>query len=275
LYTQSFSNANTPWDSNNVAVGYRALFTNQPVNTSTGGANTAVGNVALTGNTTGNLNTAVGFSTLNTNLTGSNNTALGYNAGSLITGSQNIDIGHNGVGTDSGFIRIGTAGTHIRTYIAGIRAVATGLTDAVPVLIDSTGQLGTVNSSRRYKEDIADMGNASARLQSLRPVTFRYKEANTSGEKPVQFGLIAEEVAETFPELAVFNADGQPETVKYQDLVPLLLNEVQKVQRRADTLAKRLAELEARDRERAAHEQAREARLTQLEKASTTARPAP
>ena len=60
----------------------------------------------------------------------------------------------------------------------------------------------------------------------------------TNGEKPIQYGLIAEEVAETFPELAVFNADGQPETVKYQDLTPLLLNEVQKLRAEKDALQK-------------------------------------
>ena len=144
----------------------------------------------------------------------------------------------------------------------------TGATVAnnAPVLINtSTHQLGTMVSSRRYKEDIADMGEASAKIQALRPVTFRYKKPYANGEKPVQFGLIAEEVAEVFPELCVRNVDGQPETVKYQDLTPLLLNEVQKQQRRADAkdaeigeLKKRLAELEARDNER-------EARLSRLE----------
>ena len=112
-------------------------------------------------------------------------------------------------------------------------------------MIDSNGQLGTVSSSRRYKEDIADMGDASARIETLRPVTFRYKKPYANGEKPVQFGLIAEEVAETFPELAVFNAAGQPETVKYQDLTPLLLNEVQKLIAEKDELKKQLAETNA------------------------------
>ena len=130
-------------------------------------------------------------------------------------------------------MRIGDSAGQTKTFIAGIRAVTTGVNNAQPVVIDSNGQLGTVSSSRRYKEDIADMGDASARLQSLRPVTFRYKKSYDNGEKPIQFGLIAEEVAETFPELAVFNAEGQPETVKYQDLTPLLLNEFLKQHRQA------------------------------------------
>ena len=72
------------------------------------------------------------------------------------------------------------------------------------------------------------MAAASDRLLSLRPVTFRYKQAFVNGEKPIQFGLIAEEVAEVFPELVVYNEDGTAESVKYRLLSTLLLNELQK-----------------------------------------------
>jgi hypothetical protein len=72
------------------------------------------------------------------------------------------------------------------------------------------------------------MADASARLLNLRPVTFRYKKPNALGEKPLQFGLIAEEVAEVLPELVVMNKDGQPETVAYHLLPAMLLNELQK-----------------------------------------------
>jgi hypothetical protein len=114
--------------------------------------------------------------------------------------------------------------------------VTTDAADAIPVLIDSNGQLGRISSSRRYKDDIRDMADASSRLQQLRPVTFRYVKPYANGARPIQFGLIAEEVAEVFPELTVFNKDGQPETVKYQDLVPLLINEVQKEHAQVDRL---------------------------------------
>ena len=123
--------------------------------------------------------------------------------------------------------------------------MTTGVNNAVTVVVDGNGQLGTVSSSRRYKEDIADMGDASARLLALRPVTFRYRKPYDNGEKPVQYGLIAEEVAEVFPELAVLNAEGRPETVKYQDLAPLLLNEVQKLRTEKEQLRVRLEKLEA------------------------------
>jgi hypothetical protein len=125
-------------------------------------------------------------------------------------------------------MRLGRVDRIQRTFVGGVRGVTTPYDNAVPVLIDPNGQLGTVSSSRRFKEDIRDMGDASRRLMQLRPVTFRYKEACADGAKPLQYGLIAEEVAEVFPELVARSADGQMETVKYQLLDPLLLNEVQR-----------------------------------------------
>ena len=130
---------------------------------------------------------------------------------------------------------LGVPGTQTKTVIAGIRGITTGLADAIPVVIDSAGQLGTVSSSRRFKEDIRDMGDASRALFALRPVTFRYTQAYTDGAKPLQYGLVAEEVAEVFPALAVPNADGGVDTVHYETLSVLLLNEVQQQQRRLET----------------------------------------
>ena len=131
--------------------------------------------------------------------------------------------------------------------------MTTGVADAIPVMVDSAGQLGTVSSSRRFKFDIADMGDASSGLMRLRPVTFRYKDATTDGAHPVQYGLIAEEVAEVNRDLVVYETDGQALTVKYHLLPTMLLNEVQRQQRTIDgqqrtidELTRRLEELERR-----------------------------
>jgi len=164
---------------------------------------------------------------------------LGWQAGyAVTTGSDNITIGGGNQGTaaDAGVIRIGASAYQKKAFIAGIRAVTTGVADAVQVLVDSKGQLGTVKSSRRFKEDIQPMGSVSERLFALRPVTFRYKQAYEDGSKPVQFGLVAEEVAEVFPELVVYGKDGKPETVAYHVLATLLLNELQKEHRVSDRL---------------------------------------
>lgn len=86
------------------------------------------------------------------------------------------------------------------------------------------------------------MGDASRDVMRLRPVTFRYKKSFADGTKPVQYGLIAEEVAEVYPDLVARSADGQIETVKYQVLTPMLLNELQ---RQEKELNAQRAEIEA------------------------------
>jgi len=188
----------------------------------------ADGNSALYANS-GSYSTAVGSQALRNSTSGNNNIAIGYQAGfSVTTGSNNIQIGNEGAGSDSDAIRIGTAGTQTTAFIAGIYGVTTSASNAVPVLIDSNGNLGTISSSRRYKDDIQDMADASSGLMRLRPVTFRYKKQFSDGSKPIQYGLIAEEVAEVYPDLVARTTDGQIETVKYQVLDSMLLNELQK-----------------------------------------------
>ena len=211
------------------AIGHDALKSN-----TLGSVNTAVGQEALVNNTIGNLNTAVGRKALRGNSIGSNNIALGQGAGYSTTGDGNILIGNTGAASENHTTRIGNVQT--RAFIAGIRGQTTGSADAVAVLIDSNGQLGTVSSSGRVKQDVAPMAERSRALAALRPVSFRYKEPFADGQKPIQFGLIAEQVAEVFPELVVIDEQGKPETVKYHLLSSLLLNEFQKLAQRHTTL---------------------------------------
>jgi hypothetical protein len=167
---------------------------------------------------------------------------VGYQAGYDVTGSDNIAIGNKGIDGESATIRIGDA-DQTRAFIAGIRGTATGIGDALSVVIDSAGQLGTVSSSRRYKQDVSDMGASSSSVMDLRPVTFRHTKAYANGEKPIQYGLIAEEVAEVFPDLVVYNEEGQPETVKYHLLSVILLNELQQQEERISELEAKLDRL--------------------------------
>ncbi len=230
----------------NVAIGVDALFGNTTggsntaigfgtlnLNTS-GSANTATGFLALVSNSTGIRNVGIGYTALRDNSTGRNNTAIGWAAGQRTTGNDNVLIAHRGVVDESQTMRLGTRGTEgvpgsgvIRTFIAGVRGVTTSR-PGIPVLIDASGQLGTISSSRRHKQEIQAMADASDRLLQLRPVQFQYTDADGSGERPVQYGLIAEEVAEVFPELVYLDEEGQPETVGYHLLPALLLNELQK-----------------------------------------------
>jgi hypothetical protein len=234
LYTNTTGNGCT-------AVGYQALlFSNNNDNTAVGNAslrstttgnnNTALGRATLPINTTGAGNTALGVNSLFNNTTGAGNIAVGQFAGfNLTTGDNNIDIGHNGVAAESNTIRIGV--NHVATYIAGI----SGATSAggVAVFVDGAGHLGTITSSARFKEDIQDIGDSSSALMKLRPVRFHYKhDVDPSGLE--QYGLVAEEVAKVYPDLVVYDDNGQPETVRYHFVNALLLNEVQRQARRAE-----------------------------------------
>jgi hypothetical protein len=232
----------------NTASGYDALYSN-----TYGDQNTASGYVALGSNTYGNYNTAYGAFALANTTTGNYNVGIGYAAGyyNSAGASNNIDIGSWGSAGDNGTIRIGSGG-QTSAFVAGVNGTTTGVGDAVPVVIDSNGQLGTASSSIRFKEDVHDMAAASDGLMRLRPVTYRYKQPYADGSKPIDYGLIAEEVAEIYPDLVVKNAAGQIQTVQYQKLTPMLLNEVQKEHRQLeeqaktiDLLEKRLAALEA------------------------------
>jgi len=226
----------------NTALGNGALGYN-----ANGMENTATGFGALASNSSGDFNTAFGWNALETNISGSSNIAIGFEAASRVSGgnSNNIHVGSVGASADSGAIRIGTSGTQTSFFVAGVRGVTTGDSNAVPVVIDSNGQLGTVSSSRRFKTNIEDMGDASRDIMRLRPVTFRYKKPFADGSQPIQYGLIAEEVAEVFPDLVAHSADGQIETVKYQMLDPMLLNEVQRQQVEIRALQQRLSRIEA------------------------------
>jgi hypothetical protein len=239
-YSALYSNTTADY---NTAAGFGALY-----GTTTGNSNTASGYEALYANTSGTDNTASGVHALASNTTGSNNIAEGWHGGyNLTTGSNNIDIGSPGVAAESGVIRIGTitgtTSTQSATYVAGIYGVKTA-TAGMAVVIDSSGQLGTVSSSIRYKEDVEPMASVSERLLKLRPVTFRYKKADSTGEKPIQYGLIAEEVAKVYPELVVRDATtGRIDGVRYDELSPLLLKEVQQLSQQNAALAAQVGEL--------------------------------
>ena len=239
----------------NVFSGYTAGASNI-----SGVGNTFYGYLAGLLNTTGVINTFLGYQAglLNTtswgntfvgtyagygNTTGYYNIFYGYRAGTNnSTGNNNIYIGNLGPdsGSESNAIRIGGDlgsgyGPHTAAYILGIYGVNVG---GVPVQINSNGQLGAQTSSLRFKEQVRDMGDSTSALMKLRPVTFLYKPEYDKGERTLQYGLIAEEVAKVYPELVANDNDGQPYSVRYQYITTMLLNEVQKQYHRAEAEAK-------------------------------------
>ena len=248
----------------NDAVGSFALFNNVDgddnnafgnaalVNNIHGSDNTAIGDSALhendfTGNGLANGNTAVGAAALAVNVDGSGNTAVGFNAGSEITGDNNIDIGNDvtGVAGESNTIRIGNS-TIATTIVRGIfNKTSSG---GIAVLINSDDTLGTMTSSARFKQDIKPMDKASEALFALKPVAFRYKkEIDPLGTS--QFGLVAEDVEEVNSDLVVRDKEGKPYSVRYEAVNAMLLNEFLKehktVQEQGATITRQRKDFEA------------------------------
>lgn len=216
----------------NTAVGYSALYSN-----TTGGFNTAVGDnalfsntvgtenmasgaSALSANTEGSFNTAIGVGALNMNTTGASNTALGNGAGLSVTGDGNVCIGA---------LVIGAVGVDDTTWIRNINTTPQSFvanTNNYVTVRMTDGRLGytTIVSSRRYKEDIKPMDKASEALLALKPVTFRLKGELDPSHRP-QWGLIAEDVEQVNPDLVDRNNKGQAESVRYDMVNAMLLNE--------------------------------------------------
>jgi hypothetical protein len=221
-----------PQGSQNTAVGGIALAQN-----TTGNINTALGMFALHFNTTGAANTACGGSALEQNSEGGNNVALGFLAGgNQTTGSGNVYIG-------SGMV--GAAGETNRTYI---RNVYSSAASARIMYVDSDNRIGTLSSSRRYKEEIKPMDKASEALFALKPVTFRYKK-EIDRSQVRSFGLIAEEAADVSPDLITRDEQGKPQTVRYEAVNAMLLNEFLKEHCKNEeqevTIAQQQEEIEA------------------------------
>ena len=243
---------NTTGDQN-AACGWRALAKNTTgfwntadgatalANNITGARNTAMGHFALGENTTGSLNTATGSEALSRNTTGRHNTAIGFGAlAENTTGREHTTIGFQaglGVSTAAYVICIGAnvAGANVSNscYIGNIfnRSSPSGL----EVFVNSDGKLGTTMSSRRFKEDIKPMDQASEAILALQPVRFRYKK-DFDPTGTAQFGLVAEDVAKVNPDLVVQDKEGKPYSVRYDQVNAMLLNEFLKEHRKVEQL---------------------------------------
>ena len=140
--------------------------------------------------------------------------------------------------------------------------VPTNSVTGVAVYVDSSGHLGVQTSSARFKEQIRDMGDSTSALMKLRPVTFLYKPEYDKGPRTLQYGLIAEEVAQVYPDLVAYEPDGRPYTVKYQYLATMLLNELQKEHRQVEELK---AELQVQNAELKKQNEELQQRLARVE----------
>jgi len=242
--------------SENSAFGNSALFSN-----TTGYANSAFGAGALGSNNSGSFNTANGFLALSVSFalgdgtvaTGSNNTATGaFALGNITEGSSNTALGADAgsaVTTASNVIcigRIAGENTDNSCFIDNIYSNIQPVIDTDPdyVTITSSGRLGRSNlngSSRRFKHDIQPMDKASEVIFALKPVSFRYNKEYDATQRP-SFGLIAEEVAEVAHDLVGRNKKGEPESVRYEQINAMLLNEFLKEHKKVRQLEMAVAQ---------------------------------
>jgi hypothetical protein len=130
----------------------------------------------------------------------------------MITGSGNVCIGQ------------GVQGVAAVDNTTWIRNVYDSVASDRPVYVNSDNKIGTLASSRRYKEEIKPMDKTSEALLSLKPVTFRYKQ-ELDPHHVQMFGLIAEDVENVNPDLVTRNKKGEVETVRYDAVNAMLLNE--------------------------------------------------
>ncbi len=253
----------------NTAVGSQAVFSN-----TTGDENTAIGSDALHDNMIGSENTAVGWSAM-ASATGSGvvfNTAVGWNALVNTTANANVAVGDLALENDtSGFFNtaigaatgvsqttghnniyigqgsFGVAGESNTCYIQEIYTNIQPVVGVNPdfVTVNSSGKLGRANiSSRRYKHEIKPMDKASEKLYALKPVSFRYKK-EYDATQTIAFGLIAEDVAQVYPDLVGRNPDGQPESVRYEQINAMLLNEFLKEHKKVEEQQATITELKS------------------------------
>jgi uncharacterized coiled-coil protein SlyX len=198
----------------NTAVGYQALLS------MTGGnANVAIGDLALVNKTSGQFNTAIGAATGFFNQTGNNNIYIGQGA-------------------------FGVANESFHTYIQNIYSTPVGA--ARPVRVLSNNLLGTFEaSSRRFKDDIKPMDEASKALFALKPVTYHYKKELDATGGTLQYGLVAEEVAEVMPGLVYRDERGEVDGVMYESINVMLLNEFLKEHKKVEEQQASIAELKS------------------------------
>jgi hypothetical protein len=192
----ALASATTPQSCVAVGVSSQSNNVNASFNTSTGDFSMRL----LTGGSGSNC--AYGKGSLEFLLTGQLNNAFGYLSGRNYTSteSQNLVIDNEGVTGESAVVRIGTLQTkfYCPNSIFGRTSV---LNDAIPVLCSSEGQLCTISSAKRFKENIKNLDNTDV-IFKFKPVEFDYINQSDRSRKSV--GLIAEDVEKEDPDFCIY-----------------------------------------------------------------------
>ncbi|HLF63362.1 MAG TPA: tail fiber domain-containing protein [Saprospiraceae bacterium] len=187
LYSQSWQNGGSEWNSNNTAIGYEALLSNNPSTVIQGIDNTAIGAGSLRTNTLGANNTAIGYHSLYNNDEGSYNTAIGYTAL-----DQNDGTFNTACGTGALYYNVGGYENTALGYNSGTASYASNVWNTISIGNNgwlngyqnqafignaSTGWIGgwvdwTIYSDARIKNNILEDVKGLEFITRLRPVTY-------------------------------------------------------------------------------------------------------
>jgi hypothetical protein len=172
-------------------------------------------------------------------------------------GDRLLSFGRNGSGSqiqfymDNSPFNIPNFGTNKGVYIKYNLRVdgkisvgnASGVTTGTSLYRNnSTGELQTSSSDIRLKENIIEIEQSLSKVTKLRGVYFNWKEDKM---KEKQIGLIAQEVEEFFPEAVQLNGVSDYKTVRYSEMVGLLINAIKEQQSMIEDLTKRIEGLES------------------------------
>ena len=240
-------------DVHNTAVGYQAGY-----NITTGIQNTLIGSRAGNSATTPNASVIVGEQAAGgATLTGNDNTCVGFAAGyALTSGANNLLLGHDAGRTGS---PSGNLSTHSNVAVLG--------DDNITDLYCADTSISSSDS--RDKADITDFSIGLNWIKDLRPVTYKWDKRSWYGtdeesygtpdgskkKSKVNIGFLAQEVLEVekangFGDSADtmltcnLTEDGQRYGMKYERLVPVLVNAIKELSAKNDALEARIKKLE-------------------------------
>ena len=179
-----------------------------------------------------------------TNNSGDNLLSFNYGGANRLqfnTTNQWFNTGNLGIGTSSpaALLQVGTATPTAAT--GGIQFgddTAARIYRVSPSTIQVSNNLtvgGTLteSSSIRYKENIQTISAPILpKLEAIRPVTYNKKDNPSNTE----YGIIAEELNELFPELVNKNDNGEVESVNYSRLTVLLIKAVKELKQEIEIL---------------------------------------
>ena len=242
--TSMFSNTS---GLDNTAVGGLSLYSN-----TTGTDNTALGLAALYDLTIGNGNTVVGEQAAENLVSGNYNVVLGHQAGENMTGSSNVFIGYsagqNSTASNRLYIENSNSsqplifGTFDTNEVGINWPSATALPNTLSVNGNASKSVAggwLANSDRRLKKDINQISGKTAleKIQNMRGVTYLWNDDKTGIERPdnLQYGFIAQEIMEVFPEKVTEDNLGYYQTA-YGDYDPIFVEAIKELKNEVETL---------------------------------------